>query len=253
MPKMELNSKFVNNMLLEWGRFVTVVKLNRGLKESNYEQLYSYLKQHEVNANKNKMMLERCTQHRVDPFALMSTVSPRQYFSQSSTTPPSTHAPQVDECDAFDSDVDEAPTTQTMFMANLLSADPVYDEADPSYESNIISEYVKDNAEPVVQNNVSSIPNDASMIISNEMHKQTAQCVSVKVHTKVVEASLTAKLAIYREQVKLRPLLDDYKKGKKINNLQLIMCGDMFKDSNSYLESKGSIKDFVSFREMITS
>nr|GEZ36860.1 copia protein [Tanacetum cinerariifolium] len=34
----------------------------------------------------------------------------------------------------------------------------------------------------------------------------------------------------------VRPLLDDYKKGKKINDLQLIMCGDMFKDSNSYLE-----------------
>nr|GEU29791.1 reverse transcriptase domain-containing protein [Tanacetum cinerariifolium] len=46
---------------------------------------------------------------------------------------------------------------------------------------------------------------------------------------------------------------DDYKKGKKINDLQFIMCGDMFKDSNSYLESRGSIEDFVSFREMITS
>ncbi|GKB80877.1 putative ribonuclease H-like domain-containing protein, partial [Tanacetum coccineum] len=33
----------------------------------------------------------------------------------------------------------------------------------------------------------------------------------------------------------------------------LIMCGDMFKDSNSYLKSRGSIEDFVSFREMITS
>ncbi|GKD08577.1 hypothetical protein Tco_1188262 [Tanacetum coccineum] len=51
MPKMQLNSKFVNNMLLEWGRFVTEVKLNRGLKTSNYDQLYAYLKQHEVHAN----------------------------------------------------------------------------------------------------------------------------------------------------------------------------------------------------------
>nr|GEU74167.1 hypothetical protein [Tanacetum cinerariifolium] len=50
-----------------------------------------------------------------------------------------------------------------------------------------------------------------------------------------------------------RPLLDDYKKGKKIIDLHLIMCGDLFKDSNSYLESKGIIEDFVSFREMITS
>nr|GFD05028.1 integrase, catalytic region, zinc finger, CCHC-type, peptidase aspartic, catalytic [Tanacetum cinerariifolium] len=28
MPKLQLNSKFVNNMLPEWGRFVTAVKLN---------------------------------------------------------------------------------------------------------------------------------------------------------------------------------------------------------------------------------
>ncbi|GJX80523.1 hypothetical protein Tco_0328672 [Tanacetum coccineum] len=47
---------------------------------------------------------------------------------------------QADDCDAFDSDVDEAPTTQTMFMANLSSADPVYDEAGPSYDSDILSE-----------------------------------------------------------------------------------------------------------------
>nr|GFB82502.1 integrase, catalytic region, zinc finger, CCHC-type, peptidase aspartic, catalytic [Tanacetum cinerariifolium] len=33
---------------------------------------------------------------------------------------------QKDECDAFDSDVDEAPTAQTMFMANISFADPVY-------------------------------------------------------------------------------------------------------------------------------
>ncbi|GJZ06681.1 hypothetical protein Tco_0540474 [Tanacetum coccineum] len=65
---------FVNNMLPEWGRFVTAVKLNRGLKESNYDQLYAYLKQHEAHANENKMMLERFTQHTVDPLALMSNV-----------------------------------------------------------------------------------------------------------------------------------------------------------------------------------
>ncbi|GJY91093.1 hypothetical protein Tco_0506289 [Tanacetum coccineum] len=39
MSRMQLNSKFVNNMLPEWGRFVTVVKLNRGLRDSNYDQL----------------------------------------------------------------------------------------------------------------------------------------------------------------------------------------------------------------------
>ncbi|GJR48725.1 hypothetical protein Tco_1316828 [Tanacetum coccineum] len=51
---------------------------------------------------------------------------------------------QADDCDDFDSDVDEAPTAQTMFMANLSSTDPVYDEAGPSYDSDVVSE-VHDN------------------------------------------------------------------------------------------------------------
>ncbi|GJU68876.1 hypothetical protein Tco_1255135 [Tanacetum coccineum] len=72
-------------------RFITAVKLNRGLKESNYEQLYAYLKKHEAHANENKMMLEQFTQRTVDPLALMSNVSHQQYSLQSSTTPPSTH------------------------------------------------------------------------------------------------------------------------------------------------------------------
>ncbi|GKA07817.1 hypothetical protein Tco_0687041, partial [Tanacetum coccineum] len=38
MYRMQLNSKFVNNMLPEWSRFITEVKLNRGLKESNCDQ-----------------------------------------------------------------------------------------------------------------------------------------------------------------------------------------------------------------------
>ncbi|GJX57427.1 hypothetical protein Tco_0287324 [Tanacetum coccineum] len=152
---------------------------------------------------------------------------------------------QTDDCDAFDSDVDEAPTAQTMFMANLSSADPVYDEASPSYDSDILSEvpdhdnyhdavcehhdiheihddvqpnyvvnshadymsdsnmipydqHVKDNVVPVVQSNVSSIPNDAYMMILNEMHEQATQCVSTNEHNKVVNASLTVELARYK-------------------------------------------------------
>ncbi|GJS91319.1 hypothetical protein Tco_0773955 [Tanacetum coccineum] len=279
-------------------RFVTAVKLNKGLKDSNFDQLYAYLKQHEVYANENKMMLEHLTQQTVDPLALMSNVSPQHYHSQSSTNPPTTsHQPQstdtpqsdlglsstdnlienltntlalltqsyktflpqtnnqlrtssnprnqaivqdgrvvvqnvqgrqnrgqgnnargagtvgygraqnrvgnanpgqarqyfkadgalmqalqvwvvldeeqllflaggqdnafdedvdeqpvqdlalnvdnvfqADDCDAYDSDVDEAPMAQTSFMANLSSVDPIYDEADPSYDSDVLSE-----------------------------------------------------------------------------------------------------------------
>ncbi|GJZ34171.1 hypothetical protein Tco_0579607 [Tanacetum coccineum] len=286
-------------------RFVTAVKLNRGLRDSNYDQLHAYLKQYEAHANEKKMMMDRFTQHTVDPLALMSSVSHQQHYSQSSTTPPTTYVPphfadntqldsglpptdnlienltntlafltqsyktylpqtnnqlktssntrnqatiqdgrgggeagyrgaqnrvgnanpgqarqikcyncngichiarnctqpkhpqnskyfkdkmllmqaqengvaldeeqllfiaggqdnaidedvdeqhvrdlalnvgnvfQANDYDAFDSDGDEAPTAQTMFMANLSSADPVYDKADPSYDSDILSE-----------------------------------------------------------------------------------------------------------------
>ncbi|GKD87259.1 hypothetical protein Tco_1358413, partial [Tanacetum coccineum] len=78
---------------------------------------------------------------------------------------------QANECDAFDSYVDEAPNAETMFMANLSSADPIYDEVDPSYDSDILSE--------------------------------TAQSVSVNQQNKVVNASLTAELVTYKEQIEL--------------------------------------------------
>ncbi|GJX17448.1 retrovirus-related pol polyprotein from transposon TNT 1-94 [Tanacetum coccineum] len=93
MPRMQLNSKFVNNMLPEWSRFITEVKLNRGLKESNFDQLYAYLKQHEVHANENRIMMERFIQPNNDPLALVSDASVQQYPTQSSKSPQSSTEP----------------------------------------------------------------------------------------------------------------------------------------------------------------
>ncbi|GJZ35708.1 hypothetical protein Tco_0581525 [Tanacetum coccineum] len=95
MPKIQLNSKFINNILPEWGRFVMAVKLNRGLKESNHDQLYAYLKQHELHANENKMLMKRLNQHSHDPLALVSNVSPYQYPSSSSVPPQPSYIPPV--------------------------------------------------------------------------------------------------------------------------------------------------------------
>ncbi|GJZ69611.1 hypothetical protein Tco_0633161 [Tanacetum coccineum] len=150
---------------------------------------------------------------------------------------------QADQCDAFDSDVDEAPTAQTMFMANLSSADPMYDEAGPSYDSDTLSEvqdhnnyldnmnesheeheihndvqpnnvvdsdtaytsnsniisyeqYVQDNKDQVVHSDVSSVPNDAVMIITNDIYEQDTPSVT---SNNTVNASLTVELARYEE------------------------------------------------------
>ncbi|GJW36645.1 hypothetical protein Tco_0059565 [Tanacetum coccineum] len=244
MPRMQLNSKFVNNMLPEWSRFITEVKLNRGLKESNFDQLYAYLKQHEVHANENRIMMERFIQPNNDPLALVSDASVQQYPTQSSKSPQSSkepypadnfqldsgssstenlieslsnslalltqsyksHLPQtnnqlrassnarnkamvqdgkvvvqdvrgrynanksrktisrntarkwVDEWIAFDSDVDEGPITQTMFMTNLTSEDRIYDEAGTSYDSNTPSEEDKEIANKTRHDIKESVP-----------------------------------------------------------------------------------------------
>nr|GEU61118.1 retrovirus-related Pol polyprotein from transposon TNT 1-94 [Tanacetum cinerariifolium]GEV14526.1 retrovirus-related Pol polyprotein from transposon TNT 1-94 [Tanacetum cinerariifolium] len=122
---------------------------------------------------------------------------------------------QVDDCDAFDSDVDEAPTAQTMFMANLSSADPVYDKAGPSYDLDIQSKvhdhdhyhdaicdhHEEHEMHDNVQSNVSSVLNDAYMMIYNDMYEPDAQSVSKTLWNTVVDNSLTTELATYKEQV----------------------------------------------------
>nr|GEW46513.1 hypothetical protein [Tanacetum cinerariifolium] len=70
--------------------YVTDVKLNRGLRDFNYDQLYAYLKQHETHAKENKMILKRFSQPTVDPLALLSNVSNLQHYSPSSSASSST-------------------------------------------------------------------------------------------------------------------------------------------------------------------
>nr|GEX32450.1 retrovirus-related Pol polyprotein from transposon TNT 1-94 [Tanacetum cinerariifolium] len=47
----------------------------RGLRDSNYDQLFAYLKQHEAHAMENKMLLERLSQPTADPLALLSNTT----------------------------------------------------------------------------------------------------------------------------------------------------------------------------------
>ncbi|GJT92487.1 hypothetical protein Tco_1081332, partial [Tanacetum coccineum] len=59
MQPVQVNTKFLNSLLLEWGKFVTDVKLFRDLHTSNYDQLYAYLEQQEVHANEICLLRER--------------------------------------------------------------------------------------------------------------------------------------------------------------------------------------------------
>nr|GEV11191.1 putative reverse transcriptase domain-containing protein [Tanacetum cinerariifolium] len=135
------------------------------------------------------------------------------------------HVFEADQCDAFDSDVDEAPMTQTMFMVNYgvyehhddhemqnnVQQDYVADsDADYTGDSNIIpyGQYVEDNAEQVVQSNVSSVQNDALNKIIDDMHEQGVQKLhSVKMqlhstidHNKSMEEEVTTLKKDFKEK-----------------------------------------------------
>nr|GEU33520.1 hypothetical protein [Tanacetum cinerariifolium] len=98
---------------------------------------------------------------------------------------------------AVDEDVDEQPVQDL-----ALNVDNVFqvDDSSLSYDSDVLSEvhdhdhyqdticehleYVKDNAMQVVQSDVSAVPNDAYMMILNDMHEPPAQHVYVPTQTK---------------------------------------------------------------------
>ncbi|GKD77316.1 hypothetical protein Tco_1339937 [Tanacetum coccineum] len=87
-----------------------------------------------------------------------------------------------------------------------------------------------------MDDNVSSVQKDAYMMIINEMHEQTAQCVSVKAQNKVVDASLTAGLVTYKEQVEpyeRRAKFELTEREQKIDEqLRIVITGPNIKEEN---------------------
>ncbi|GJU04423.1 retrovirus-related pol polyprotein from transposon TNT 1-94 [Tanacetum coccineum] len=97
---------------------------------------------------------------------------------------------QADECDAFDSNVDDEPTTQTIFMANLSLAGLANPQAiHQSYLSNVIpyDQYLS-------VNNISVVPSCASSTLNNV-------CISSDNDAFVPHDPIANELNIYKEQV----------------------------------------------------
>ncbi|GJV78150.1 retrovirus-related pol polyprotein from transposon TNT 1-94 [Tanacetum coccineum] len=66
MQQVQVNTKFLNSLQPEWSKFVTDVKLAKNMYNTNFDQWYAYLSQHEEHANEARMMRERYP----DPLAL---------------------------------------------------------------------------------------------------------------------------------------------------------------------------------------
>nr|GEY07805.1 hypothetical protein [Tanacetum cinerariifolium] len=110
----------------------------------------------------------------------------------------------------------------------------------PNTPAMLVPRYVKDNMVLVVHSNVSSVPNDAYMMIYNDMYESHAQSVSKTSRNIVVENSLTAELATYKEQVKLYKRRARFKlteSEQKINEqLRLVISDRNYKEETSKKE-----------------
>nr|GEW13251.1 retrovirus-related Pol polyprotein from transposon TNT 1-94 [Tanacetum cinerariifolium] len=104
---------------------------------------------------------------------------------------------QVNDCDAFDSDVDEALTAQTMFMANLSSVYHVYDEASPSYDSNILSEarFKLTEREQKINEQLRIVITDSKFkeeTLKRELHSVKLELASTINHNKLMVEEVTS-------------------------------------------------------------
>ncbi|GJV40189.1 hypothetical protein Tco_1418629 [Tanacetum coccineum] len=104
------------------------------------------------------------------------------------------------------------------------------------HEYNLLSWRLPISVVPVVQNNVSFVPNDAYMMMLNDMHEPPAQYVSVTTQNNVVSKSLTAELATYKEQVELyerRARFELTEREQKIDEqLRIVITDHNIKEEN---------------------
>ncbi|GJU65530.1 retrovirus-related pol polyprotein from transposon TNT 1-94 [Tanacetum coccineum] len=104
------------------------------------------------------------------------------------TTIPLNAAFHTDDLDAYDSECDDISSAKAVLMANLSS-----------YGSYVLSEYLQETQNAIVQDTNSSAQQDA-MIMS--VFEQMSNQVKIDLENKLVNKSLTAELERYKERVK---------------------------------------------------
>ncbi|GJU22227.1 retrovirus-related pol polyprotein from transposon TNT 1-94 [Tanacetum coccineum] len=160
---------------------------------------------------------------------------------------------------AFDEDVDEQPVQDLALnvqdhghyqdaVCDHHDEHEMHDDVQPTHvvdshadytsDSNMTpyDQYVKDNAVPVVQNNASMVPNDAYVMIDNDLHETDILSVSHTPRNTVANHLLKAELATYKEQVELyerRARFELTEREQKIDEqLRIVICDRNIKEEN---------------------
>ncbi|GJS94712.1 retrotransposon protein, putative, ty1-copia subclass [Tanacetum coccineum] len=300
MLNIQLNSKFVNNMSPEWDRFVTTVKLNKvvqnvqGRQNQNQRNFargngaagFGGMQNRAGNANAGQGKPVKCYNYNGVGHIAMNCTQPKRphnsdYFKDKMLLMQAQENGAVldeeellflaDECYAFDSDVDDESTAQTIFMANLSSAGSANPQAGTSNASilsevhtleNAIDHSVTNQNEHVIHNEVqqsnvidstsvhmgnsnvipyeqylttndvfvvpscaSSAPNNAYVLIDNNVHTP--------------HEPLVTELAIYKEQVAIyeqRAKFELTKREQRMDDQMRVLIQDHVPSSEEDLE-----------------
>nr|GEW07294.1 retrovirus-related Pol polyprotein from transposon TNT 1-94 [Tanacetum cinerariifolium] len=131
----------IDELPFQMGTFrETLTEGTEGLRDSNYDQFYAYLKQHEGNNACGVGTIGYGGALNRVGYANPGQARQTKCYNYNDLALNVGNVFQSDDCNAFASDVNEAPIAQTLFMANLSFVDLVYDEASPSYDSDVLSE-----------------------------------------------------------------------------------------------------------------
>ncbi|GJQ96843.1 hypothetical protein Tco_0007982 [Tanacetum coccineum] len=182
-------------MLPEWGRFVTAVKLNKGLKDSNtFDQLVDRIEDMVKRAHLSATTANGVGHISKELHSTQAFYRTSEYFKDKMFANEAQENGVVldEEQLIVPSWWDRTMLLMKCVMMNWLHFDAIcehheehgmQDDVQPSYvvgshsdymsDSNMTSydQYVKDNAVPVVQNNASMVPNDIYVMIDNDLHE----------------------------------------------------------------------------------
>ncbi|GJY99854.1 hypothetical protein Tco_0517284 [Tanacetum coccineum] len=142
---------------------------------------------------------------------------------------------RTDDLDAYDFDCDDISSLKVVLMANLSS-----------YDSDILSEYLQQTQNMIIQDTNSSTQQDAMILyVIEQMSNQVTNCYKTDLENKRVNKSLTAKLERYKERVKTfeQRFNVDLNSREKLIDSQI---DDMIQDKNALKQEIDSLKQTLS-------
>ncbi|GJV56914.1 hypothetical protein Tco_1457919 [Tanacetum coccineum] len=126
---------------------------------------------------------------------------------------------QADDLDAYDSNCDDISTAKAVLMANLSS-----------YGSDVLSEYLLETQNAVVQDTNSSAQQDAMILsVFEQLLNQVTNCNKVNKDNLIANESLYAELERYKERVKFL----EERKNMDLSTKEKLIIYDIILDKNA--------------------